>query len=663
MAATLQVEGWEATGLRCPDHTFSFLIKKGRVAPITLIQMPNGTGKTTTLDLLRASLSGEAGEWDDAKVREYRKEGHGGDTGHFILKLLLPENHRLTIEMRFDFEGGIVRYSTTMTTRGKEKGFRPPRHLSRFLCPDFVPFFVLDGELANRLLDAGYADAQMAVRTLYQLQLLHHMAEGVERYWDEQTSGLATDKKALTQRQNKVDSLHKLLKKRKKEEADTKAKYQQAKEKLQKKKTQFAADLAKQKEIGLKLEEGRECLSTASAAVKEKSRAVMQSFRDVHGLSSAFAAEIADLKGSLDKAKLPESTAREFFEELAKEDLCVCGSILTDATREVIRQRAKHYLGSEDVAFLNTMKTSVAAAVGSDPEQPEKDLQSLVDELGKATEAEAEARTDLDELTAKGVHSDPKLEQAIKEIHDLEQVVVELEEELARYDDASEDEDDEDTYSIKVLKERLDEAEKKLGEISGTLELKEKRDILVPLLQASLKKASDELSEEIRDKANQRIAHLMPHNAVRIKSVGTHVVLQNKASGSTGENLAVGYAFLATLFDQPEHKLPFIVDSPAGPIDMSIRKNAARLFPQLSHQLIAFTISTERDGFLDPLEKAMSKLGKNIQYLTMFRKGRPGLDASAAKEKDVKESDDGLWVSGRSFFENFQLEDEDDDAV
>jgi DNA sulfur modification protein DndD len=312
---------------------------------------------------------------------------------------------------------------------------------------------------------------------------------------------------------------------------------------------------------------------------------------------------------------------------------------------------------------LNAMKSSVSDAVGPHPEQHAKDLQSLVGELEKATEEESEARTDLDELTAKGVHSDPKLEQAMKEIHDLEHLVDELADEMARYEDPSENEDDDETYGIKVLKDRLDEAEKKLGEINGTLELKQKRDILVPLLQASLQKAGDELSAEIRDKANERIAELMPHNAVRVKSVGTHVVLQNKSSGSTGENLAVGYAFLATLFDQPEHKLPFIVDSPAGPIDRSIRKNAARLFPKLSHQLIAFTISTERDGFLAPLENAVNKMGKSIQYLTMFRKGRPDLDASASSEKGVEESGDGLWVSGRSFFENFQLEAEDDDAV
>src|SRR5205823_6013915 len=103
-----------------------------------------------------------------------------------------------------------------------------------------------------------------------------------------------------------------------------------------------------------------------------------------------------------------------------------------------------------------------------------------------------------------------------------------------------------------------------------------------------------------------------------------------------------------------EHKLPFIVDSPAGPIDRSIRMNAARLFPKLSHQLIAFTISTERDGFLVPLEAAVNKIGKAIQYLTMFRKGRADLDASASSEKDFEESEDGLWVSGRDFFENFQ---------
>ena len=56
--ASIKILRWKATGLRCPDHEFSFESTAGNVHPLTLIQMPNGTGKTTTLTLIRAALSG-----------------------------------------------------------------------------------------------------------------------------------------------------------------------------------------------------------------------------------------------------------------------------------------------------------------------------------------------------------------------------------------------------------------------------------------------------------------------------------------------------------------------------------------------------------------------------------------------------------------------------
>jgi len=46
--------GWKCEGLRCPD--FNFEINKSGNATATFLQMPNGTGKTTTLRLLKRSL-------------------------------------------------------------------------------------------------------------------------------------------------------------------------------------------------------------------------------------------------------------------------------------------------------------------------------------------------------------------------------------------------------------------------------------------------------------------------------------------------------------------------------------------------------------------------------------------------------------------------------
>ena len=62
--------------------------------------------------------------------------------------------------------------------------------------------------------------------------------------------------------------------------------------------------------------------------------------RDPHALSLSFANWMLALKDGLDKVKLPESAAREFFEDLAGEADCVCGRPIDAEIAATIRMRA-----------------------------------------------------------------------------------------------------------------------------------------------------------------------------------------------------------------------------------------------------------------------------------------------------------------------------------
>lgn len=91
MATILRILGWTAEGLRCPDHEITCCDASDQPFAVSLIQMPNGTGKTTTLSLLRAALSGGGRNWDSGKVRELRKKGGTSPTGTFTLRLALND--------------------------------------------------------------------------------------------------------------------------------------------------------------------------------------------------------------------------------------------------------------------------------------------------------------------------------------------------------------------------------------------------------------------------------------------------------------------------------------------------------------------------------------------------------------------------------------------
>jgi hypothetical protein len=231
-----------------------------------------------------------------------------------------------------------------------------------------------------------------------------------------------------------------------------------------------------------------------------------------------------------------------------------------------------------------------------------------------------------------------------------------LDGERQEYDSMDESAGDERTYGIRVLEKRLENAERMLAEITNTIGLRTRRDLLVRIFEAAVEKARSGISQEICEDTNREIARVMPDNAIRIQRVDRCLVLEGQGGGSAGETLAVAYAFLSTLFNRVEqHELPFIVDSPANPIDLRVRTKIAELIPKLTRQFVAFTISSERQNFVPPLE---ASLGVPVQFLTLFRKGPLELERNAEAEPNVEKTIDGILVSGREFFCSFHLDKE-----
>jgi predicted nucleic acid-binding Zn-ribbon protein len=648
----MRIIGWKSEGLRCPDHELSFADgDAGAVFPITLIQMPNGTGKTTTLQLLRAALSGEAesGGWNAAKVKGFRKSGGAAAKGTFRVVLLCTSG-RVTIIMEFDFVQWTVRYKTTAGS-GVKEGFHPPRDVQRFLRPEFVGCFVFDGELAERLLSHDYTNAETIMENLFQLSLFGSAAEAVKEYWERVTANNgAKEEKGYTRRRNKVDNLTERLRQLRAEQSAAQRALASVESELAAMRGQFSEKLARQHKISQRLLTAETDRAAARAALMATVAGTFAAMHSPHSLCSDFAADMLGLRANLDKVKLPEHSAREFFVELAEESMCVCGRDLDEDTRAAIRTRAGRYLGSDEVSLLNALKSDISAQIGTDPEAHRSDLDRLVEQLDEQCRLDMEAKTRCDEIRVLGVSNDPALADADRRIADRESRRDKFKEQLNRYRDTTESANDDETFGIKVLEKRLKESEQRLAEVTNTITLKAKRDVLLALLAEAHRSARTGIGAEITAQTNERIGQLMPHNRIRVNAVNKCLVLEGQDGGSVGETLSVAYAFLSTLFNRSEHLLPFIVDSPANPIDLKVRGKVAQLIPKLNKQFIAFTISSEREGFLAPLEQAAP--GK-IQYLTLFRRG-----AAPSLPGESVESSDAVCVRGREYFHQFHLNDE-----
>jgi DNA sulfur modification protein DndD len=656
--ASIKILRWKASGLRCPDHEFSFESTAGNVHPLTLIQMPNGTGKTTTLTLIRAALSGSGadGGWDAARVRSFAKRGAKVTRGEFQIAFMI-NTARYTVTMRFDYEEGRMEFATTGGS-GLSSGFNIPAHMKEFLRPEFVPYFVFDGELAEQLLNHELPNAQEVIERLFRLDLFESIKVRVNEHWEKKVSQKgAVDTKGLTQRRNRLQRLREQLEALKTEQKKTQGELNAAKDALRRKKAKFNASIAEKEEFRVKMERANAAVDRARTAVAGSAKDAFARLRDPHAVSGVFASEMLNFKNSLDRVKLPESTAREFFEELAQESLCVCGRPLDDHTRQAIRDRAKQYLGTDDVALLNCIKGDISTAVADNTAAAAAELTAMMTKLREAMREQGERELERDQIRQQAVDADPALESVKQEISDLEALVQRLNDVLEEFENLADGSLlDDQVRGIRVVERRIATAELKYAEITATLNLKEKRDILNRILDAAGQKARVGMCEDICRESNQRISQLIPDNRITIERIERSLHLEGQAGGSVGETLSVAYAFLSTLFNRADNKLPFIVDSPANPIDLRVRGKVAALVPKLAQQFIAFTISSERDGFLVPLETAAPK---EIQYLTMFRKEDKGAPPKeVAKDGRMETTADGVIVTGRTYFHAFHIDKE-----
>lgn len=657
MTAVMRILGWKAQGFRCPDHEISCTDSEDQPFRVSLIQMPNGTGKTTTLALLRAALSGAAIDtsWDRRKIAEFQKGNSGSAKGRFEVLLLL-NNRRATIFMDFDFENGRVSYRTTHAS-GQIDGFNPTSDFRRFMNEGFVNFYVFDGELAQHLLDRQYADARVAVENLFQLNVFSAMSQKVDEYWDNKTENVSATKKSdsLTRYRKRLAKLRNHFEKCKRTQQKLQEEQAELATQLQRMQEVYRKEIDKENTLSKEWQNARAKAEHLKGTVREEALDVLDRMRDPHALSSSFAASMLALKRGLDKVKLPENAAREFFEDLADESECVCGRPINKEIAAIIRSRAIRYLGTDDVALLNSMKTMIKDAVGDSLDEAEKDLETRVANLATAMENERDAINDRDLLRHEAEKSDPSIKNVRETIEELEKQIKNKAKDLEKFDSKEQTASDEQTYGIEILDRRIKNVESMVAKITHTLTEKAKRDTLKSIIDDAHKKARTGITTELCSQTNERISNLMPHNNISIDQINESLILKGQESGSIGETLSIAYAFLATLFNQSSHQLPFVVDSPAGPIDLAVRPKIGELIPKLTGQFIAFTISSERERFIAPLKLASNA---DIQFITLFRKGSKELEQTAYKQGIVRATDDGLNVAGEDFFNDFQLEEE-----
>ncbi len=385
---------------------------------------------------------------------------------------------------------------------------------------------------------------------------------------------------------------------------------------------------------------------------------LMQSVKLPNVLHPRLSSALQRLKGNLDRLKLPENTSAQFFEELLEEQNCICGREMTHESRAEIAKRAKQYLGADENGLINTMKGDIDkfTAAEDGPSRHER-LLSDVRRLGEAVRERQAAEGALRALVQK------RIEQGDEQVGEWQN---ELQEKRQQFEDresllkaisssGDEAEDTNATVSLSLLHKRLAEADRKISEITKTVELHQQTKLIQRIAKESKKVARDQIRSLVLADCNKMLRKVLSQDPLQLERIDDSLHLAHQSGASSGQTLSVGYTFLMTVLERGQNQFPLIVDSPANPLDAGRRREIGGLIPKLCSQFIGFTISTERLGFVSALEST----GAPIKYITLFRKTAGTTElVKHLPAKGVKQTSNAVMVEDRDYFNNFDLEEE-----
>ena len=612
----------------------SFRNDTGGVIKNNFVMMANGTGKTTTMTLIKGLLDGSAKNWPVDYVKSFAPTTTTGDKGEFSITVKFDEK-QYKYFLSLDYVNGIAKIETQAPPKGRETGLLLPTAIKGIFTPEFVSRFVFDGEQAKKSMDRTSNEADETIRYLYRLDELDEiLAMNMNILTEIQnaeggSTGTRGSLSNLRSRQKKVrDHIASLEKKQKQLNGDI-ARFSQ--EKIEKEKQRQELDknyeaLNKEKnEVIAEQEKNR-------GNVDVKITEIVSLVKTPYLVSEGLCNRMYEFGDAMKKLKLPKSSSKDFFTELAYAEKCVCDRCIGEKERDAILKNAERYLGSDHQAVLNNIKSVL---MGSTYDER---LVAAFEELGKLQEQKTRLNARFADVEDKLIKAGgPQVEQLQSEIEALIGQISSAQTQLKIIE--SKDEDDETlTEENNLHKARRADAEYevKIASTTKTNAALRKKNVVQDLVNEIKTQATAALKEEIIKKANDKISRVIKDDYIEIESIDGYIKLKDREGASDGQTLSIGYCFLGTLFEEAELEFPFVIDSPTGKMDFDKRQAVADIIPVVFNQMIAFVQSAEVKCFADRFYK-----NTDTQYLTIVA------------SKDTEEI---AIHKGIAFFDSYQRE-------
>lgn len=581
------------TTLRLP-----FTRADGSVINNTFIMMANGTGKTTTMTLIKGIFDGSAADWPATKVRSFAPTLTEADTGEFSITVKFDDK-RYKYFLTLDYKNGTAQIDTqTSVTGGREYKKRLlPEALKDIFTSEFVRRFVFDGEQAEKSMDSSSNEADETIRYLYRLDKLDEILATNQRILTEIQNtegkrGTSSSLSNLRTRQSDIDAIRIKLRTRcenlRQEIADfetekaEKEKQRQELDKSYEKLNQEKNDILKEQQKN-------------RGEIDVKITSILGMIKSPYLLSESLCARMFELGNSMKKLKLPKTIAKDFFTELASADRCVCDRCIGAQERAAILKRADQYLGSDQQSVLNTIKSSLMDSVYD--ERLKKAFEELEELRAQANRLDTRFKTNEEKLIKAGGEKARELQGRMEELIKLISIA---RDELERIESKDENDDSlTEENNIHKADQKFKYYEQEIAKATRTNTALRKKELIDSLVNKIKLQATTALKQEIVRKTNEKLRRVIVDDFVEIESIDRYIKLKGRDGASEGQTLSIAYCFLGTLFEDSELEFPFIIDSPTGKMDFEKRQAVADIIPLVFNQMIAFVQSAEVERFAD----------------------------------------------------------------
>ncbi len=618
----------------------SFISPTGTVIGNNFIMMANGTGKTTTMSLIKGVFDGTANNWDSSTVKTYAPTTVSSNNGEFSIKVKFDEKiYQYFIVL--DYAAGTARIETAAMPKGRENGRILPESIKTIFTEEFVKRFVFDGEQAEKSMDSKFDEAEQTIKYLYRLDKLDDILSANQKILSEiqntEGGGRNGSESALSNlrtRRDKIEHTIKVLE----------FKANDYKKRIEKYEAEKADKISQRNEIDKKYKDLNEEKNNINTEIENNKKdisaqiaEIMRLTKSPYLISKSLCNRMRELGLSMTKLKLPKNTSKDFFTELAHSEKCVCDRCIGEKEKEAILRNAERYLGSNQQSVLNTIKSSISSC---EYDSSLSEAFEKLSELQKQSNILNNRFKDNEEKLIKAggdkaADLQSEIDKLIGEIAACKKSLNVIEAQNDPYETLTED------NNLPLAKEALEELEKKIASATNTNRALRRKEIVEELVNQIKQETTKSLKAEIVRKTNEKLKSVITDDKIEIESIDKYIKLKDRAGASEGQTLGIAYCFLGTLFEDAELQFPFIIDSPTGKMDFAKRQAVADIIPNVFNQMIAFVQSAEVERFADRFYS-----NPDSQYITII----------------ASPDDEAVEVNyGREYFDSYQREHKGDE--